>query len=124
MADFIKARKIKKDKATDITELQVLGEVAWYFIFAIYEANWDSLPIDKDNTPFRVKALNNFTLKLLNINSGPTSGKNKDKAAKIVKLPPPIPTCLSKEVLEKSKFFGKDKSSISKVNTNTRKSYT
>jgi len=54
---------------------------------------------------------------------GLTSSKNKGKAAEIVKLPPPIPACLPKEVLEKSKFFGKDKSSTSKANANTRKSY-
>lgn len=61
-----------------------------------------------------------FTPKLLDINSGLTSGKKKDKVAEIIKLSP-ISVCLLKEVLEK--FFSKDKSSTSKANLNTRKSY-
>lgn len=61
-----------------------------------------------------------FTPKLLDINSGLTSGKKKDKVAEIIKLSP-ISVCLLKKVLEK--FFSKDKSSTSKANLNTRKSY-
>jgi len=38
-----------------------------------------------------------------------TSGSSKDKAVETFKLPPPIPTHPSKEILEKSKFFGKGK---------------
>jgi len=102
--------------------LQDFGEVAWHFISAIYKANWDLLPIDKDNTSFKIKVSNKFTSKLLDINLGLTSDKKKGKVVEIIKLPP-ISVCLPKEVLEKSKFFSKDKSSTSKANLNTGKSY-
>jgi len=52
------------------------------------------------------------------------SNKSKNKAAEIVKLSPPIPAYLSKEVLEKSKFFSKEKKPITMAKMNTRQSYT
>jgi len=61
--------------------------------------------------------------KLLKFNNGLYLDKSKGKAVEIVKLPSPISACLSKEVLEKSKFFGKDKKSKTVINTNARKSY-
>jgi len=60
----------------------------------------------------------------LKFNNGLYSDRLKGKAAEIVKLPPSIPACLPKEVLEKSKFFGKDKKSKIVIDTNTRRSYT
>jgi len=53
--------------------------------------------------------VNKFTLKSSKINLSLTSGKPKNKTAEIIKLSPSIPTHLSKEVLEKSKFFSKGK---------------
>jgi len=52
-----------------------------------------------------------------------SSSKSKGKVAEIVKLPPPIPMYLSKEALEKFKFFSKDNKYRKTVNTNIRKSY-
>jgi len=111
---------MEKGKTTDIARYQDFGEAAWHFISAIYEANWDLLSINKDNISFRVKVSNKFTPKLLDINSGLTSGKKKGKVVEIIKLSP-ISVCLPKKVLEN--FFSKDKSSTSKANLNTRKSY-
>jgi len=52
-----------------------------------------------------------------------TSGNSKGKAVEIIKLLL-YPVYLSKEVLEKSKFFGKDIKSITVTNTNSKKLYT
>ena len=123
IANFIKAGKVIKDKANNVTELQSFGEVAWSFISSIYKAGWDSLPIDKYNNSFRNSIVNKFILKSPKINSGLTSGESKSKVAEIIKLPPFISIHLSKKVLEKSKFFGKDKNSIIKTKITTRKSY-
>ena len=67
--------------------------------------------------------MNKFTPKSPKINLGLTSGKLKSKVAEIIKLPPSISMHLSKEVLEKSNFFDKGKNSMTKTNTNSRKSY-
>jgi len=123
IANFIKARKIKKDKITNVTELQGFGKAAQCFISSIYKVGCNLLPINKYNNSFRNTVMNKFTSKSLKINLGSTSGKPKGKVAEIIKLPPPIPTCLPKKVLEKSKFFGKDKNSMTKANTDSRKSY-
>jgi len=37
------------------------------------------------------------------------SGSSTDKKAEVIRLPPSIPTHPPKEVLEKLKFFGKEK---------------
>ena len=67
--------------------------------------------------------MNNFTPKAPKINSALTLGESKDKAAEIIRLPPPILAHPSKKVLEKSKFFGKRKNTITKTKINTRQSY-
>ena len=55
--------------------------------------------------------------------SSSTSGLFKNKAVEMVKLPPPIPACPFKKILEKSKFFskGKKKATVNKALQN--KSY-
>ena len=52
-----------------------------------------------------------------------SSSKLKGKVAEVIKLSSSIPVHLHKEILEKSKFFGKDNKSMKTVNTNVRKSY-
>jgi len=76
---------------------------------SIYKAGWDSIPINKQNIFFRNTVSNKLNPKLLRFNNGLYSDRSKEKAAEIVKLPPSILMCPPKEVLEKSKFFGKDK---------------
>jgi len=53
-----------------------------------------------------------------------TSGLSKDKVAEIVKLPPPISAHPFKEVLEKSKFFSKEKKKVTVNKVLQNKSYT
>ena len=103
--------------------MQEFGEAVWCFISSIYKAGWNSLPVDKYNNSFRNTVVNKFTSKAPKINLGLTLGKNKSKAAEIIKLSPSISVCPSKKVLEKSKFFNKDKNSITKANKNIRKYY-
>ena len=62
--------------------------------------------------------------KLSESNSGLSSNKSKGRVVEIVKLPPPIPMCLSKEILEKSKFFRKGKELVTTTNSNPGKLYT
>ena len=52
-----------------------------------------------------------------------SSGKSKGKVAEIVKLLSLISVCLPKEILEKSKFFGKGNKSMKTDHTNSRKLY-
>ena len=54
---------------------------------------------------------------------GMSSKKSKDKVAEIIKLSSPISVHSPKEILEKSKFFGKGKKFMKTVNTNVRKLY-
>jgi len=91
---------------------------------SIYEAGWDSIPINKQNVSFRNVILNKLNPKLSKFNNGSHSDRLKGKAAEIVKLPPFIPVHLPKEVLEESKFIEKGKKPKMVINTNAKKSYT
>ena len=123
IADFIRARKVQQGKISDIAKLQDFGKAAWSFILSIYEADWNSIPINNQNISFRNAVSNKSTSKASKSTINMSSSKSKGKVAEIVKLPPPIPMHLSKEALEKSKFFSKDNKSRKTVNTNVRKSY-
>ena len=89
----------------------------------IYEVDWDFIPINDQNISFRNVVVNNLTPKASKSTIGTSSSKLKDKVVEIVKLSPPIPVCLPKKILEKSKFFGKGNKSTKTVNTNVRKLY-
>ena len=82
IADFIRARKVKKDKILDITNLQEFGEVAWNFLSSIYEAGWDSIPIDNCNTSFRNTIMAKLNFKLLKSNNSSLSDKFKERESR------------------------------------------
>jgi len=67
--------------------------------------------------------INNLIPKASKSTTGTSSSKLKGKVVEIVKLSPPIPVCLPKKILDKSKVFGKDNKSMKTVNTNVRNSY-
>jgi len=48
-------------KVNNMLELNKFDEVAWLFIFSIYESRWDSLHTDNENRIFRQKVLSKFT---------------------------------------------------------------
>ena len=123
MVAFIRTRKVQKGKILDMAELQGFGKVVWNFILFIYEADWDFIPINDQNISFRNAVINNLTLKALKSTIGMSSSKSKGKVVESVKLLSPIPVYSPKEILEKSKFFGKNKKSMKTVNTNVRKLY-
>ena len=108
MASFIRSREAQAGSVNNIPQLKGLGKAAWNFISSIYEAKWDSIDIDS-NSFFRTRVSSKFTSKILKTKSLSTSGLSKDKVVEIVKLLSPIPIYPSKEILEKSKFFGKGK---------------
>ena len=123
IADFIRTRKVQQGKILNIAKLQGFGEVAWSFISSIYEAGWDSIHINDQNISFRNVVINKLTLKVSKSTIGMSSSKLKGKVAEVIKISSSIPVHLHKEILEKSKFFGKDNKSMKTVNTNVRKSY-
>ena len=110
-ADFIRSRKIQAESVNNIPQLKGLGKATWNFISFIYKAKWNNIDID-DNSFFRTRVPSKFTSKVLKTKSLSTSSSSKDKVAEIIKLSPPIPTCPSKEILEKSNFFGKEKKKV------------
>ena len=109
VANYIKNKKIERQKINNVTELKGFSEAAWSFISSIYESRWDSLYTDKENRTFRQKSAFKFTPKVPNSNFYSNGSKSKDKSAEIAKLPPSIPARPPKEVLEKFKFFKKGK---------------
>jgi len=58
------------------------------------------------------------------LSSNVNTNKSKDKLAEIVRLPPPILARLPKKVLEKSKFFKKEKKPAAIVKLIIKQSYT
>lgn len=88
MANFIRARKVKKGKISDVIELQRFDKVAWNFILAIYKANWDSSPIDNQNISFKNAVISKLIPRSPKVNIGLSLDKSKGKAAEIVRLSP------------------------------------
>jgi len=105
IANYIRSRKVKLGSIHDVSQLKGFREAVWNFIFFIYKSSWDTIDIDF----FRNEVANKFTSKVLKTKTSSTSGLSKDKVAETIKLPPPIPAHSSKEVFERSKFFGKGK---------------
>ena len=108
--------KALKSKVSNIPKLKGFSKAAWSFLSSIYKFGWNLLYVDGDNNSFRNRVSNKFTSKVLKSNTLSNSSKSKDKVAKIVRLSLPIPACPPKEVLEKSKFFGKRKKSDNSQN--------
>jgi len=109
MTNYIKNKKVEKEKINNMTELKEFSKTAWSFISSIYESEWNSLYTNKENRMFRQKFVSKFTPKISNSNLYSNSSKSKNKSAEIAKIPPPIPERPPKEVLEKSKFLKKRK---------------
>jgi len=99
----------------------------WNFISSIYEFSWDTINTDNNtnnnNNSFRNRVANKFTPKVSKVKTLSNTGSSKNKTAKIVKLSSLISAHLSKEVLEKSRFFGKGKKPMSIYKASQRKSY-
>ena len=64
MTKYIKNKNIEHNKANDISDLSGVGEVAWNFISAIYEPDWNSFVTNKENRTFRQWIVFKFTLKI------------------------------------------------------------
>ena len=121
--DYIWSRKILKDKVNDIPELKDIGKAAWSFVSSIYKYEWDSIYTDRYNNSFRNRISNKTTSKILKNNLSYNPNKSKNKVAEITRLSPPILVYIFKEILKKSKFFGKGKELITTAKTNIRQLY-
>jgi len=117
MANYIRSKKVLKGKANNILELNGFSKAAWSFISSIYKSGWDFLYTNKENNSFRNRISNKFSSKVPKTNVSSSSNKSKDKAAEIIKLSSP------KEVLEKYKFFGKEKKLMAIIKKNTYQLY-
>jgi len=113
IVNYIRLRKIKSGLINDISQLKGFGETTWNFISSIYKFSWNTNYDNSNNNSFRSKVANKFTSKTSKTKTLSNSGSFTDKKAKVIRLSSPIPVCLSKEVLEKSKFFSKEKKPIS-----------
>ena len=126
MANFIQNRKLKNNIENNISALEGFGQTAWLFISSIYKIGWNSLKTNDCNRIFR----QNFALKFIpkTTNNKPNKRVDitiKEKKVEIIKIPPPILSRLSKEILEKSKFFKRKDIKLKKnANLKNRWSYT
>jgi len=125
ISDFISNRKLKNNRENNIPFLKGFGQVTFDFVFSIFKKGWDQLKIDNNRT-FCELIKNKFTTKVPTPNKGKkTNISLLSKPVNFLKLPPPqLPPRLSKEVLAKSKFHGKNASSkIRKVVETSKLSY-
>jgi len=106
-----------------VPELNGLDKATWLLISSIYRSTWDLLHTDKENKIFRYKVASKFTSNTHSHNPISDGNKSKNKSMEIIKLSSSIPARLSKEILEKSKFFKKEHKSMKKVKPNTKLSY-
>ena len=112
MAVFIRQRKLEDKIAKDIPQIVEFGFAAQNILSSIYKSEQDKLTANKKSKTFRQCIAVQFNSKVsknqLNINqSSPGTGKQ----ASISRIPPPIPSRLSKSVLAKSKFYKTNSSS-------------
>jgi len=97
MACFLRQRNLEGRNGNNIKQLDLFGQSAWDFISAIFESGWDILTTANKST-IRGNITKEFG-KAIN----PPSRENICHGTHISKVPPPIPPCSSKKVLEKSK---------------------
>jgi len=97
MACFLRQQNVKDWDANSIRQLDSFGKSAWDFISAIFESGWDTLTI-ANKTFIR----DNFA-KEFGKTTKPSPSANIRYGTHITKVPSPIPPCLSREILEKSK---------------------
>ena len=105
---YIRNKKIKKNKANNISDFSNIGEAAWNFILALYNLGWDILIVNKNNCSFRQKVSAQFTLKLSKIKTNNKNNKKIDKPASFIKLSPLTLAKLPKKFNKISKFFKKN----------------
>lgn len=53
MTKYIKNKKIDSSKVNKVPNLRNIGKAVWNFISAIYNSEWDSLIVDKNNNSFK-----------------------------------------------------------------------
>jgi len=106
MVAFIKQRKLKDKTEKNIPQITKFDFTAWKFLTAIYESDWDKLPANWNKTTFRqcISVQSNKTMSKFPKIFG-LKPKEKEKEANILRIFPPIPPQLSRNILEKSKFF-------------------
>jgi len=115
ISDFISNRELKNNREKDILFLKGFGQIAFDFVSAIFKGGLDQLKTEKNKT-FRKLIKDKFMSKV----SIPNKGKktNISMPSKLVSflklLPSQLPPRLSKEVLAKSKFHGKNAPTITK----------
>ena len=97
IACFLRQRNVKDWNTNSIRQLDPFGESAWDFVLAIFESGWDTL-----TTANKLSIRDNFT-KEFGKSTKPSPSVNIHHGAHITKVPPLIPPCPFKEILEKSK---------------------
>ena len=76
MTKYIENKKIKKNKANNVLDLNGIGKATWNFISAIYNSGQNILIVDKNNCFFRQKVAAQFIPKLNKIKTNNKSKKN------------------------------------------------
>ena len=118
IAAFIKQRKLEDKTEKDIPQISEFGFAAWEFLTAIYEVDWDKLPVNKSQRSFRQCVSTQFNkMPTKPTNNSNQSNMPEEKQANISKILPPIPPRPSMNVLAKSKYF-KNQSSPKKSQSN------
>ena len=110
ISDFIGNRELKNNREKDIPFLSGFGQIAFGFVSSVFKGGWDQLKTDRDNKMFRELIKDEFTTKVPTLSKGKKANKfPPTKLVKFTKLPPPqLSPRPSKEVLEKSKFHGRN----------------
>ena len=98
-------------------DLKSIDEIAWRFISALYDLDWDALIADKDNKFFRQLVLAQFTSKIYKIKKPLKDNKSINKPASFVKLLPLVLVKIQKEVNKISKYLKKNNKILEKKDT-------
>jgi len=97
MAYFFRQRNLEGCNKNNINQLEPFGQSAWDFILAIFKSGWDTLTTANKST-IRGNIAKEFG-KVTNL----PSRENICYGTHISKVPPSIPPCPLKEILEKTK---------------------
>ena len=69
MVKYISNKKVNPKNANDLKDFDSIGDSVWNFIFAVYQASWDSFLTDNKSKSLREKIASKFSSRIAPTNT-------------------------------------------------------
>ena len=115
ISNLIVNRELKNNREEDISFLKDFSQVTFNFVSTVFKGGWDQLRTNFNNKTFQELIKDEFTNKVPSPNKEKRTNLSPSaKLANFSKIPLPYSSRPSKDILEKSKFYGKNTSGMNK----------